>query len=354
MRRQWSAPSVLVLCLGCALVASSWALSDELLLKYDDDVKDGIQSYGGSGHVVKFEAPEDGTWYVDRVDVCASQYGGGFDPATTLCMAYVCDANMQALGQAQAPYRTWPHGQQQAWGSIDMPDVQVKGAFYVVVAPGSLANRGLYVAYDSTGKTADNIHAGAGNAGQAPRPPKEPWDWMIRAHLTTMGAGAGPEETGTTVLKWDDGSAEDKQSFAGSTGMVVRFEPPEGTWVVDAVGIFAGTYGAGEGANRTAFSLAICDEKMQPVGFAMYPYALFTSDMHWVKVDLLPDVPIQGPFHVLYIGNCMQTDGIYLGIDTSKGAGKSLLGQPGQLSDWNFRLPQNSVNWMIRVELKPG
>jgi hypothetical protein len=84
----------------------------------------------------------------------------------------------------------------------------------------------------------------------------------------------------------------------------------------------------------------------------MYPYALFTSDAHWVRVDLLPDVPVKGPFYVVYVGHCMQTDGVYLGIDTAQGAGKSFLGSPGALSEWSFRLPQNQVNWMIRAELK--
>jgi hypothetical protein len=302
---------------------------------------------------MQFDAPLQGTWYVDRVDVCASQYGGGYDPAQTFCHVYICDAGMKPLGEAQAAYQTFSYGTQQQWGSIEVPWVPVKGPFSVVVAPGSLQNRGLFVAFDTTGKTAANIHSGVGVAGQAPQGPRQPLDWMIRVHLTTEKGEAVAQASSNTILKWDDDTAEDRQSFGGPTGMAVQFDPPAGDWVVDAVALFGGTYGTGSGANRTAFTLAVCDKDMKPLGFAMYPYALFTSDLHWVKVDLLPDVPVKGPFYVVYVGNCTATDGIYLGIDTSKGAGKSFLGIPGRLADWSFRLPKNSMNWMIRAELKP-
>jgi len=325
--------------------------ADELLLKYDDDMVDGKRSYGGSAHVVQFQAPPDGDWYVDRVDVCASQYGGGYDPANTFVRVYICDLGMNVLGEAQAPYRTFPYGATQQWGSIEVPWVPVKGGFCVVVAPGSLQNRGLYLAYDGTGKTAANIHSGAGTPGSQPKPLDPPGDWMIRCNVCTDVGEAAAEETGE-VLSWDDGTAEDKQSFGGTTGMVVRFEPPQGGRVLDAIRLFASTYGTGQGSDRTGFTLAICDENMNVLSNNMYPYGLLTSDQHWVKVDLLPDVPVTGPFYVVYVGHCMQTDGIYLGIDTAGATMQSSLGTPGELLDWNFRLPQNQVNWMIRAELK--
>jgi hypothetical protein len=352
MRAPWVALCVLLL--GLLLIVVVPSSSDEMLLKYDDDMVDGPQSFGGSGHVIRFDAPVDGGWFVDRVDVCASQYGGGYDPATTLCRVYICDMNMKSLGEAQAPYQVFPYGREQKWGQIEVPFVPVSGPFIVIVAPGSLANRGLFVGYDSTGKTEANMHSGVGSVGQAAKPPKQPLDWMIRAHITTDKGGPAEEGPPSTVLKWDDDTADDKQSFGGSAGMIVRFEPPAGNWVVDAVDLFGGVYGTGQGGDRTAFTLAICDEKMKPIGYAMYPYALFTSDMHWVKVDLLPDVPVTGPFHVLYAGNCLANDGIFLGIDTTRGAGKSFLGRPGQIAGWDFRLPQNTMNWMIRAELKPA
>jgi hypothetical protein len=325
--------------------------ADDQLLRYDDDLSDGIKSYGGSGHAIQFAAPADKDWYVDRVDVCASQYGGGYDPANTFVRAYVCDVNMNVLGEGQAPYQSFPYGQKQAWGSIDIPFAPVRGPFIVVVAPGSLQFRGLYVAFDSTDKTPETVHSGTGAPGRPAKPVDQPFDWMIRCHLTDeLEAAAEPEETGL-VLAADDGSAEDKQSFGGSTGMVVRLDPPAGGGIIDAIRLHGSSYGTGQGADRTAFPLAIRDAEMKPLANAMYPYALFTSDAHWVRVDLLPDVPVKAPFYIVYVGHCAQTDGIYLGIDTSQGAGRSFLGEPGRLTDWNFRLPQDQVNWMIRAEL---
>ncbi len=349
MRWQWCVAAVAALCL---LPTSRYLHADELLLRHDDDMADGKRSYGGSGHVVQFEAPPEGEWYVDRVDVCASQYGGGYDPANTFVRVYVCDLDAAVLGEAQAPYQLFPQGQNQQWGSIDVPWARVKGGFQVVVAPGSLQYRGLFVAFDNTGKTAENCHSGAGAPGKPSEPLNPPGDWMIRCHITTEPGEAPPAEETGEVLSWDDGSAEDKQSFGGSTGMVVRFDPPAGEGVLDAIRIHGSTYGTGQGSDRVAFTLAICDADMNVLSNNMYPYALFTSDAHWVRVDLLPDVPVSGPFYVVYVGHCAQTDGIYLGIDTTDGSGQSSLGKPGELVEWNFRLPQNQVNWMIRAELR--
>jgi hypothetical protein len=352
MTMRWHCGVVLVT-VFCLSPAVQLLHADEILLQHDDDLADGKRSYGGSGHVVEFQAPPEGDWYVDRIDLCASQYGAGYDPANTFVRAYVCDLGMNVIAEAQAPYQLFPRAQNQEWGSIDVPSALVKGGFYVVVAPGSQQFRGLYVAFDSTGKTAANCHSGAGSPGSQPKPLDPPGDWMIRCHLTTDAAEAPAEEETGEVLSWDDGSAEDQQSFGGPTGMVVRFDPPAGEGVVDAIRLFASTYGTGEGSDRTGFTLAICDPDMNVLSNNLYPYALLTSDPHWVRVDLLPDVPVTGPFYVVYVGHCLQTDGIYLGIDTSRGSGQSALGVPGELQDWGgFRLPQNQVNWMIRAELK--
>ncbi len=43
-----------------------------------------------------------------------------------------------------------------------------------------------------------------------------------------------------------------------------------------------------------------------------------------------------------------------LGLYTTKGSGQPSLGRLGQITQWNFRLPQKSMNWMIRAELKPA
>jgi hypothetical protein len=349
MRRRLCVAMVVVACLVPALHGLH---ADELLLKYDDGMADAYKSFGGSGHAISFTTPDDKQWYVSRIDVCASQYGGGYDPANTFVRAYVCDGALKSIGEGQAAYQLFPYGRNQDWGSIDMPLVPVKGPFVVIVAPGSLQNRGLFVAYDNTGKTAQNIHSAVGSPGREAKPVDQPLDWMIRCTITDEQEALAPAEETGNVLSWDDGSADDQQSFGGSMGMAVKFDPPDGEGVLDAVRLYGSTYGTGQGADRTAFTLAICDADMKVLSNNMYPYALFTSDAHWVRVDLLPDVPVKGPFYVVYVGHCMQTDGVYLGIDTAQGAGKSFLGSPGALSEWSFRLPQNQVNWMIRAELK--
>jgi len=348
---RWRFGVVLVVA-ACFVPTLHGLQADELLLKYDDGTVDAYKSFGGAGHVVRFQAPDDKPWYVTRIEVCASQYGGGYDPANTFVRAYVCDLDMNVIAEGQAPYKQFPYGRDQNWGNIDIPFAAVSGAFAVVVAPGSQQNRGLFVAYDSTNKTPQNIHSAVGSPGREAKPVDQPLEWMIRCNISDRKGDAAPEAETGEILAHDDGSMDDQQSFGGSLGMVAQFDAPGGERLLDAVWLYGSTYGTGAGADRTAFGLAICDVEMKPLSNAMYPYALFTSDAHWVRVDLLPDVPVNGPFHVVYVGHCMQTDGIYLGIDTTQGAGKSFLGQPGQLSGWDFRLPQDQVNWMIRAELK--
>jgi len=333
----------------CVLLGTSSAFADELVLTYDDDQPDGYRSFGGFGHAVRFMAPADRQWYVSRIDVCASQYGGGHDPANTFVRAYVCDGNMNAIGEGQAPYQLFRYGRAQDWGSIDMPLVPVKGPFVVIVAPGSLQTRGLYVAYDTTWKDAGDIHSAVGSPGKPARPVDQLLDWMIRCTITDEEEALAPPEDTGEVLSWDDGSAEDQQSFGGGTGMVVRFDPPAGERLLDAVRLYGSAYGTGRDGDRRAFTVAVCDADMKVLSTSMYPHTLFTSDAHWVRVDLDPDVPVKGPFYIVYVGHCTRTEGIYLGVDTS---GHSSLGKPGELAEWSFRLPQNQVNWMIRAELK--
>lgn len=351
MRLSWSRIVVLLVCVA---FFSAFPLSaDEAVLRYDDDGPDGKQSLGGSGHVMRFDPPTDDQWYVTQVDVCASQYGGGYDPQTTFCLAHICSIDMQALGEGKAPYSSWPTGAKQQWGSIEMPGVPVRGPFHVIASPGSLQYRGLFVAWDVSSADPNDLRSGSGAPGQPPKPPRQPLEWMIRVTLTDEPpeGGAAPAAPGE-VLAWDDGTAEDKQSYGGSTGMITRFGPPEGGGLVDAIELYGGAYGTGQGADRTGFTLTICDEDMKVVGQSMYPYALFAGTMQWTRIDLRPDVPVSGPFYVIYQGRCAQKDGIFLGIDTSTGAGQCFLGTPEGISDWQYRLRQDSMNWMIRAELK--
>jgi hypothetical protein len=107
---KWCHAGLAVLLIGLPFGLCDVGAADEVLLRHDGDMVDGKQSYGGSGHVIAFAPPDEDRWYVHRIDVCASQYGGNYDPDQTFSRAYICSPDMRSLGEREATYNAWPRG----------------------------------------------------------------------------------------------------------------------------------------------------------------------------------------------------------------------------------------------------
>lgn len=143
-------------------------------------------------------------------------------------------------------------------------------------------------------------------------------------------------------LELDDGTADGKQSIAGS-GHARKFSTPEaGEWYLRKVGVFGVRYGASPAGT---FEIALCDEQMKPIATWKKPYAAFkTGELQWVTFDVLP-TRVPKDFYVCLNFRPTATHGVFVGKDSST-SGSSLAATPGIEGKG---LAQ--ADWMIRCEL---
>jgi hypothetical protein len=153
------------------------------VLQYDDGEMDGFQSYGGpTAQTVAFDAPAGGPWYVYRVAVYGSRYGGQIDADDLVAEVYLLDEEGRPVTSTAFPHSRF--GYQQAWVQLDTLPTRVAGRFYVAVYAHSQQDRGLYIGYDTD--IADS-HSKVGSVRRTQfefGEPREKWEWMIRVKLT--------------------------------------------------------------------------------------------------------------------------------------------------------------------------
>ena len=87
-------------------------------------------------------------------------------------------------------------------------------------------------------------------------------DWVLL--LLFLLVSAAPVEAADEELKHDDGIQTGKNS-AAETGHVVSFDTPKGKWWIRAVKVRGARYGVGYDTSTTRFTVAICDERLQPL-----------------------------------------------------------------------------------------
>ena len=152
---------------------------------------------------------------------------------------------------------------------------------------------------------------------------------------------------GTTILKHDDGSQEDKRSMTGG-GHAVRFEcPDKEKWYVKAVSVYGSRYGSPK-APEEDFRVMVASEDLASRQEMGRPYKLFERGKEkWVRVNVEP-VEVVGTFQVAVFFNPSKTKGIYVGIDTDSVSANST-----SLSAMSPEEEPSDLEgeWMIRVYL---
>ena len=152
---------------------------------------------------------------------------------------------------------------------------------------------------------------------------------------------------GTTILKHDDGSQEDKRSMTGG-GHAVRFECPDGEkWYVKAVSVYGSRYGSAK-APEEDFRVVVASEDLASRQEMGRPYKLFDRGKEkWVRVNIAP-VEVQGTFQVAVFFNPTRTKGVYVGIDTNSSSAHSTT-----LSAMSLDKEPRALEgeWMMRVYL---
>lgn len=148
-----------------------------------------------------------------------------------------------------------------------------------------------------------------------------------------------------TLLRFDDGTQEDKRSMTGG-GHSVRFECPDAeTWYVTALSIHGSRYGALKAPNED-FVILIANDDLTGKRRIKKPYSLFErGEEDWVRFDIDP-VEVRGAFHVAAFFNPSRTKGIYVGIDTNSSPTHSALVLASNPAEKQSDL---QGDWMIRA-----
>jgi hypothetical protein len=145
-------------------------------LGYGDGSPDGKISMGTIAHVIHFEAPDSGTWYVRRVSVCGDRYGSR--RAGGRCFDMVLgDQQNRRIAVWPKPYGAFPRGEPK-WVHLDITPTQVPRAFSLSLHFRPTESDGVHVAWD----TGSNGHSAVGIPGKRVTP-FQAGDWMIRVEL---------------------------------------------------------------------------------------------------------------------------------------------------------------------------
>ncbi|WP_165073588.1 RNA polymerase sigma factor [Paludisphaera rhizosphaerae] len=141
-----------------------------------DDGKDaGRRSIGGSGHAVRFEAPNDASTLV-KVKVHGARYGTPRPPREDF-IVFLCDDKFQKLAEFPFRYEKFERGDAK-WVTLDVSPTKLPKTFYLGVDFDPGPTKGVYVSHDD--KKSDRSVVGL--PGEKPEP-FEKGNWMIRAVL---------------------------------------------------------------------------------------------------------------------------------------------------------------------------
>jgi RNA polymerase sigma-70 factor (ECF subfamily) len=150
-------------------------------LKYGDGKADGKKSYGGSGHMIRFELP-DGVTHVRGIRVHGSRYGLPQAPNEDFEISFVSEDLEETLDVQAAPYRLFRRGKE-GWVRVLFDrDVELPQNFWIALNFNPHQTKGVYVSYDtSTG--GDHSRVGLPGDEQQPRETDFGGDWMVQVLL---------------------------------------------------------------------------------------------------------------------------------------------------------------------------
>lgn len=147
-------------------------------------------------------------------------------------------------------------------------------------------------------------------------------------------------------LKYDDGKAVGRQSFAGG-GHTVQFETPAGNWQLTSIKLHGSRYGMPV-PPKEDIVIWVCDDQGKVRKELKVPYKLVKrKEEKWVTMKV-PPTAVPQKFRLCFYFNAEVTKGIYVSYD-GKATGQSFVGTP----DEGFE-PFPQGNWLIRATIEPA
>lgn len=151
------------------------------LLSYGDGKADGKKSYGGSGHMIRFQMPE-GVTKVRGLRIHGSRYGLPQAPDEAFEITFLSDDREETLDTQSAPYRLFKRGKE-SWVRVMFDkEVELPTSFWVVLNFNAERTKGVYVSYDTSTK-GEHSRVGLPGDDEEPKPTDFGGDWMVQVML---------------------------------------------------------------------------------------------------------------------------------------------------------------------------
>ena len=323
------------------------AVKDELQI--DDGNSAGMQSFGGSAQVVRFNIGSEKT-VIKQVKFYGSRYGQSSPPDEDFYIT-ICDEKFKKLQTTACSYQILKRRGDLNWWTCDIDPIEVSGIFYVYINFDAHQTKGVYLHYGSQ----NSGNSFVGTAGEKPGK-WDKGDWMLRvltgkpgsvSALNTGRAKAGADKSQssrpqTKELKADDGNSAGKQSFGGSS-QAVKFDIGQEKAIVKQVKFYGSRYGQSSPPNED-FYITVCDDSYKKLKTTACSYRLLKrrGDLNWWTCDVDP-VEVSGQFYIFINFDANQSKGVYLNYDRAN-SGNSFVGTAGEKPrDWD------KGDWMLRA-----
>jgi type II secretory pathway pseudopilin PulG len=151
------------------------------LLSYGDGKADGKKSYGGNGHMIRFEMPE-GVTNIRGLRIHGSRYGLAQAPDEDFEITFLSDDREEILDSQAAPYRLFKRGKE-AWVRVMFDkEVELPEKFWVALNFNAHQTKGVYLSYDTSTK-GEYSRAGLPGDEEEPKETDFGGDWMVQVML---------------------------------------------------------------------------------------------------------------------------------------------------------------------------
>jgi RNA polymerase sigma-70 factor (ECF subfamily) len=152
------------------------------ILSYDDGKPDGKKSYGGSGHLIRFELP-DGVTKVRGIRIHGSRYGLPEAPKEDFEITFLSENRDETLHSEAAPYHLFNRGKENWVRVMFDKEVELPKKFWIALNFNPHQTKGVYLSYDTSTK---GKYSRVGLPGDEEEPKETDFggDWMVQVMLS--------------------------------------------------------------------------------------------------------------------------------------------------------------------------
>jgi RNA polymerase sigma-70 factor (ECF subfamily) len=151
------------------------------LLSYGDGKADGKKSYGGSGHMIRFELPE-GVTHARGLRIHGSRYGLPQAPDENFEITFLNEDRDEVLHSEEAPYHLFKRGKENWVRVMFDKEVELPPKFWIALNFNPHQTKGVYLSYDTSTK-GQYSRVGLPGDDEEPKETDFGGDWMVQVML---------------------------------------------------------------------------------------------------------------------------------------------------------------------------